>query len=131
MKRITRQWLRKAQGDLVAARHLFKLKPLPNDEICFHCQQSIEKYLKGLLAEHALPIQKTHDLVVLLHQLLPVRPVVKSIQSGLKSVTRYAVEYRYPGMNTTARQSRSAYEKALHVRQVIRNCLGLPPDRMR
>ncbi|MEX2140385.1 MAG: HEPN domain-containing protein [Pirellulales bacterium] len=53
------------------ARHLFKLKSLPCDEICFHCQQAIEKYLKSLLAEFGLPIQKTHDLTILLYQPMP------------------------------------------------------------
>src|SRR5438046_10712115 len=70
MKTFTGQWVRKAESDLAVARHLFSLKPVPSDEICFHCQQAIEKYLKGLLSEHSLPIQKTHDLSILLQQLI-------------------------------------------------------------
>jgi HEPN domain-containing protein len=126
MKRLTGQWLRKAEHDVLAAWHLFKLSPLLTDEICFHCQQAIEKLLKGMLAERGLPIQKTHDLTVLLGQLLPTDPTLRSLRRGLKGVTRHAVEYRYPGMNTTARQARAAYQKALLVRQGIRKRLGLP-----
>ena len=125
MKRLTGQWLRKAEHDLLAARHLFKLKPLLTDEICFHCQQAVEKLLKGALAENGLPIQKTHDLTILLDQLLPTAPALRSLRRGLKGVSRSAVEYRYPGMNTSTRQARAAYQKALLVRQVIRKHLGL------
>lgn len=108
MKKITRQWARKAESDVIVARHLFKLKPLPSDEICFHCQQTIEKYFKALLAESALPIQKTHDLTILLHQLIPTDATLQSLARGLKGITRYAVEYRYPGLNASSRQARSA-----------------------
>jgi len=101
---------------VLVARHLTKLKPLLTDEICFHCQQAIEKPLKGMLAEHGLPIQKTHDLTILLAQLLPTDPTLRSLRRGLKRVTRYAVEYRYPGINATARQAQAAYRKALLVR---------------
>jgi HEPN domain-containing protein len=126
MKKVTQQWLRKAENDIAAARHLFKLKPLLSDEICFHCQQAIEKYFKGMLAEQALPIQKTHDLTILLLQLIPTDATLSSLKRGLKGVSRYAVEYRYPGANTTARQAHAAYRKALLVRGEIRKRLGLP-----
>ncbi len=72
MKIVARQWVRKAENDLAAARQLLKARPLLSDEICFHCQQAIEKYFKALLAEHCFPIQKTHDLTMLLYQLMPI-----------------------------------------------------------
>jgi hypothetical protein len=80
-----------------------------------------------MLTERGLPVQKTHDLTVLLDQLLPTDPTLRSLRRGLKGVTRYAVEYRYPGMNTSARQARAAYQKSLLVRQEILKHLGLPP----
>lgn len=89
MKKYTRQWVRKAESDLAVAQHLFTLKPAPSDEICFHCQQAIEKYLKGLLSEHSLSIQKTHDLSILLQQLLPVDPTLRPLGQGLKRIARY------------------------------------------
>jgi hypothetical protein len=80
-----------------------------------------------MLAEHGLPIQKTHDLTVLLAQLLPAEPSLRSLRRGLKGVSRYAVEYRYPGVNTSSRQARAAYRKCLQVRQVLHKRLGLRP----
>lgn len=125
MKKHTRQWIRKAESDIRVARHLFKLKPWPSDEICFHCQQAIEKYFKGLLAESGLPIQKTHDLTILLLQLTPADATLRALGRGLKGMSRYAVEYRYPGMNTTSRQARVAYQRALVIREEVRRRLGL------
>lgn len=126
MKIVARQWVRKAENDLAAARQLLKGRPLLSDEICFHCQQAIEKYFKALLAEHGFPIQKTHDLTILLHQLMPIDAALTLLKRGLKGVSRYAVEYRYPGMNTTGRQARAAYQKARVSRGEIRKRLGLP-----
>ena len=125
MKKYTRQWVRKAESDLAVAQHLFTLKPAPSDEICFHCQQAIEKYLKGLLSEHSLSIQKTHDLSILLQQLLPVDPTLRPLGQGLKRIARYAVEYRYPGMSTTSRQARAAFQRTVVVAAAIRQKLGL------
>jgi HEPN domain-containing protein len=104
---------------------LLKLRPLISDEIAFHCQQTIEKYLKGLLFEGGLPIQKTHDLTALLDRLIPTDGTLRSFRPGLKAISRYAGEYRYPGINTTARQARAAYNKALLVREEVRKRLGL------
>jgi HEPN domain-containing protein len=126
MKKVTRQWVRKAEHDIAAAKHLLSLKPTLSDEICFHSQQAIEKFLKSILCEHGQPIQKTHDLTVLLAQLLPVDPRFRSLGRGLKSISRYAVEYRYPGLNTSARQARAAFSKALVVKDAVRKHLGLP-----
>ena len=39
----------------------------PNyDSACFHTQQCIEKYLKGILQSDDIPFAKTHDLCLLL-----------------------------------------------------------------
>ena len=131
MKGYTRQWVRKAESDVAVARHLFKLKPVPSDEICFHCQQAIEKYFKSMLAESGLPIQKTHDLTILLHQIIPSDATLQSLARGIKGISRYAVEYRYPGMSTTSRQARAAYRRALVVREEIRRRLGLRSKRLK
>ena len=71
MKRLTAQWVRKAEDDIRGARSLEQSKPPLNDLICFHCQQSAEKYLKALLQEWGLVPPRIHDLVKLLNLLLP------------------------------------------------------------
>jgi HEPN domain-containing protein len=43
------EWLTYAETDLNSAEFLLNLKPLPVEVICYHCQQSAEKCLKGNL----------------------------------------------------------------------------------
>src|SRR5262245_42499012 len=101
MKKATAEWLAKAEDDLDAARKLLRGKKPLKDQICFHCQQAAEMFLKALLQEWGLPIHKTHDITALVNQLLPTDQTLRSLRRGSKRLTRYAVEYRYPGIRAT------------------------------
>lgn len=63
-------WFQMADTDHQVAKHLYlEMYPKPYEVICYHCQQAVEKYLKGILVylnNHA--IQKTHDLSFLLQE---------------------------------------------------------------
>jgi HEPN domain-containing protein len=130
MKKLTAQWVQKAESDFSAARKLLRDRTLA-DQVCFHCQQAIEKYLKALLQETGKPIQRTHDITVLLDQLIPGDPSLRSLRRGTKTLTRYAVEYRYPGLKTQGRQVRTAFHKASVFRAEMRKRLGLPVRRQK
>ena len=44
------EWLRFGDMDLEVSEHTMKLmRPAPYEIICYHCQQAVEKYLKGYL----------------------------------------------------------------------------------
>ena len=62
MKKATRPWVRKAEDDYQTARRLLGGKTRLHDQICFHCQQAAEKYLKALLQEQGAAVPRTHDL---------------------------------------------------------------------
>ena len=62
MKKLTAQWVRKAESDYAVARKLARGSEPHHDELCFHCQQAAEKYLKALLEENSQPIPRTHVL---------------------------------------------------------------------
>jgi len=59
MKRLTAEWVRKAETDFLAAAALADASPPLHDAVCFHCQQCAEKYLKALLQESAAPVPRT------------------------------------------------------------------------
>ena len=44
-----KEWLTYAEMDLATVEFLLAMYPLPIAIICYHCQQSAEKCLKGLL----------------------------------------------------------------------------------
>jgi hypothetical protein len=50
-----------------------------------------------------------------------------SLRRGLKSLSRSAVEYRYPGARATKRGMEAALRHAEGVRHESRQRLGLPP----
>jgi HEPN domain-containing protein len=76
---VLRQWVRKAEHDLEAARRIIAIEEgCPFDTVCFHCQQAAEKYLKCLLTYAGIQAPRTHDLHALaalipLEQCFPVR----------------------------------------------------------
>src|SRR6516162_2199537 len=108
MKRLTREWVKKAEDDFRAVVHLARADKPFHDQVCFHCQQSAEKYMKALLQEHDLPVPRTHDLVRLLELLRAHTPDLVPLRRGVKVLTDHAVDSRYPGDAMTKRQAATA-----------------------
>jgi HEPN domain-containing protein len=121
--------VRKAEADYQAAAELAHARKPFHDQTSFHCQQSAEKYLKALLEELAIPVEKTHELGQLLTHLVPRHPSLRSLRRGLLFLTSFAVEPRYPGDNTTRRQAISALRWAGRVRDACRVLLHIHPPR--
>ena len=50
---LVREWFEYAANDLRAAAHMFEnMHPKPLEIVCYHCQQCVEKALKGYLINH-------------------------------------------------------------------------------
>jgi HEPN domain-containing protein len=129
MKKLTREWVQKAEEDVAAARRLAKGKPVLKNGVCFHCQQAAEKYFRALLQEFGLPIPFIHDLVDLHTILLMKDSSLNALQHGLAELTHFAVDVRYPGKKASIQDSRSSLKLAENVRQEIRARLGLKTKR--
>jgi HEPN domain-containing protein len=95
--------------------------------VCFLCQQAAEKYLKALLQETGVVVPRTHNLDALLDLLLPHDATLAPLRRGLRSLSRYAVDFRYPGVRATTRRMQAALRQAERVRMEIRKRLGLAP----
>ncbi len=93
----TRAWLRKAATDVKAAHHDLTASPPLLSDAVFHCQQAIEKILKGFLMWHGLPFRKTHSLEELGEQCLDVDSTLKDLVDRAVPLTEYAWKFRYPG----------------------------------
>lgn len=91
MKRSTAEWVDKAEADFQFATRSVRSGTPFNDQRCFLCQQSAEKYLKALLEELGQPVPRTHVLRDLLALLLPHYPTLRSFTRGVKFLTRFAV----------------------------------------
>ncbi len=93
---IVDEWISLADIDLESAKYLLSMKPQPMEIICYHCQQSAEKYLKGYIAYCGGKVLKTHDLVVLNKQCVHFEELFYSIQDYCFNLTDYGVQVRYP-----------------------------------
>ena len=108
MKEETLDWIEKAEEDYAAATSMMELaKPRLYSPICFHAQQCFEKYLKALLVEGEIYFSRTHDLIALLNPLLSLYPEWELHRDPLRTLNRYAIEYRYPGEETVTRATTS------------------------
>jgi len=58
----TRAWFRRMEDDLRAAEVDLAADPPLVADALFHCQQAVEKALKGFLTWHDRPFRKVHDL---------------------------------------------------------------------
>jgi hypothetical protein len=64
----------------------------------------------------------------ILNLLLPNDATLAPLRRALHSLTRYAVDYRYPGIRATTRQMVSALRHMERVRREMRTRLGLADE---
>ena len=80
MNPLVAEWVAKAEGDYASALREVRARKSPNyDAACFHTQQCVEKYLKGILQSENIPFTKTHDLCLLLDACIQQPSVVESV----------------------------------------------------
>lgn len=105
-------WLRHARSDMALAG-MPKTRTVLYEHLCFHAQQVAEKALKAVLVAHNVRVPKTHDVAYLM-DLLPSGLSVSPTMLELPTLTKYAVQQRYPGENPplTARHRLRAVQLA-------------------
>ena len=127
MNPTTVEWVAKSEEDWNMARQLNRQRKDPSySGVCFHCQQSAEKYLKAYLIENNAPFARTHDLLVLHQLIVQVQPTWQGLQLPLLSLNPFAVAYRYPGLSATQADAKVAIKDCRKVRRALRRALGLP-----
>lgn len=126
MKASTSEWVKKAEEDFLAASALARRRRKPLWTIvCFHAQQTVEKYLKARLEEAGIGVPKTHDLLHLLNLLAKVEPLWSAYHTAFSSLVSYAVQTRYPGTSVLPNDARNAMETCRQFRLEARRTLGL------
>ncbi|TVM01667.1 MAG: DNA-binding protein [Candidatus Brocadia sp. WS118] len=93
---IAKEWFKIAEADLSSAEFLQNMHPVPIEIICYHCQQSTEKYLKGFLALKGEKIKRAHDLVPLIKECQKYDEDFETIEEDGLMLTDYGVNVRYP-----------------------------------
>ena len=125
---LVKAWFKKADNDIKNAQVVIEAEEPPTDTICFHCQQTAEKYLKGFLVYHNSGFKKEHDIDYLLDLCCQIDSSFDSLRDIAECLTPYAVESRYP-MDIfdeyPEEEAREAIEIAEHIRKFVREKLPL------
>jgi HEPN domain-containing protein len=92
--RITKDWLRHSQNNLVVARH--SLYPKQTEIACYLCQQCAETALKGYLVFNDINPPRTHDLITLCEQCIIIDAAFSSLREHCKTLNLFSAQIRYP-----------------------------------
>ena len=113
-------WIEYASRDLASARHLLTLYPIPLEIICYHCQQSAEKFLKAYLIFQKIAPKRTHDLEELFKECIKFDESFLSIEEECSNLTDFAVNTRYPyELELTLEDTKSAIKDAEKIKEYI------------
>lgn len=88
-------WLYYANVDLIAAKTLLGTSVCSNS-VAFHCQQAVEKALKGYLLFHRHRLYDGHNLPWLCKQAMQEDPHFEQWFSSVSKLNRFYIEARYP-----------------------------------
>jgi HEPN domain-containing protein len=121
---LAKAWFAKGASDLTAARVILSGSG-PYDTACFHCQQAVEKYMKGFLAFHGREFPFTHDLDELAKLCDEIDPSLNLSTPEVISLTDYAVRLRYDNDYwPTKDDAESAFEIASRVQEAVIRAVG-------
>lgn len=90
-----KQWLFKANEDLLVVEKLTEFEIIATSSVCFHCQQAVEKYLKAFLIANGIDIKRTHNIEFLLSECTDIDNDFSNIDP--KELSEFGVDVRYPG----------------------------------
>ncbi|EYE87312.1 DNA-binding protein [Fervidicella metallireducens AeB] len=90
-----KEWFEMAKKDMRSAEILFE-HDADNGIVCFHCQQAIEKYLKGFLINVTGELHEGHNLVKLCKKALAYNKALSEFIKDMAFVNTYYIETRYP-----------------------------------
>jgi HEPN domain-containing protein len=90
------EWYILAERDFAVAEYLASnMRPIPMEIICFHCQQAVEKYLKGVITLRGEEPPYTHDLAVLCKLCEKHSAEFSKISASCSIITQFGVQPRY------------------------------------
>jgi len=120
LKELINKWLLKANNDLMMIENEFRSENPVTDGICFHAQQSVEKYLKVFLVANQIEFPQTHNIGVILNLCIKVDPDFQSLKESV-TLTKYATGFRYPDdfYIPDFKEAKEAFEIAKKVKKFV------------
>jgi HEPN domain-containing protein len=117
---VVQEWFKFADHDLDAAELFLEMRPQHYEIICYHCEQSAEKYLKGYLVHCGVIPPKTHELGTLCEMCCKFDERFNAVSNECESLTQYGVQPRYPSeMELSERHVKKAVAYARTIKNFI------------
>jgi len=116
-KPLYRQWLDRARSNLERARADRFSRHILYEDMCFDCQQSVEKALKALLVFKNIEFEWTHDIGILIKNLEDNHVKVMDNIKKSASLSVYAVRTRYPGEEEPV--TKKEFKEALDLAEIV------------
>ena len=121
-----KRWFEYAQNDFEAATILSNQSKPKFEIVCYHCQQCVEKMLKGFIALRGGKLQKLHDLVVLCEYCSTYDSTFENILTKCSDLTIFSSEVRYPNvLEIDNYHMKYALESTILIREFILNKVNL------
>ena len=98
-------WLAVAEEDRRVAASCMAMEPPLRGVAAFHCQQAVEKLLKGFLVLAGKRSRKTHSLAQLGASAEASFPDIAELVTVAKNWSGWAIDYRYPSRRGRAKPS--------------------------
>jgi HEPN domain-containing protein len=89
------EWIDRAKSSFELAQSKI-IRHIHYEDLCFQLQQSAEKALKGLLIYYGVEPEFTHNIEILIDELIKFTEIPENIKATT-DLTIYAVTTRYPG----------------------------------
>lgn len=117
--KIVKEWFNKGEKDITNAEFLFKGNR-DLETVAFHIQQSAEKYLKGFLISRGKELERIHDLVKLLQDVIKIDTEFNQFKGIVKKITNFYFESRYPLGYDVEYTEEEIKDALIHVNKLIK-----------
>ena len=94
---LDRIWLKRAKSNFQIAKAGKVFEDILYEDLCFDCEQAVEKSLKALLVSIDVSFPRTHSISHLIELIEEHSIMVPDDIKDSISLTAYAVSTRYPG----------------------------------
>ena len=119
-KELVAEWFKFADADIDTVLLLKEMRPQHREIICYHCEQAVEKYLKGFLLSKGQIPPKIHDLTYLCNLCVEQNQDFSNILPQCSYLKQFGVQPRYPKeMDITDANVEKAIIHALEVRDFM------------
>lgn len=119
--KLAKEWFLKAQDDELSAKDILEDRQGAASTVCFLCQQSAEKYLKGYLVFQAKNFPKIHQLDRLLKLCIEIDKDFSILKKEAAFLTNFYITTRYPGdyPHFTFRDAEKAFKMSVKIKNFI------------